>query len=261
MSQVRYFRKLAQAMPVMYRFVFRGPYFRDADRQQPTPMACPNASARVKVRVSTALSAAMSFTNDTILTGRHGSLVPLRHDHRDALIEAVNDGALWKLWYTSIPSPEGMAAEIERRLGLQSAGSMLPFAVLDTSGKAVGMTTYMNIDATNRRVEIGSTWYRAAVQRTPLNTECKRMLLGHAFESLECIAVEFRTHFFNQASRRAIERLGAKLDGVLRSHQINRHPDAAGSLRDTCVYSIVASEWPSVKAHLDFQLRRQGVII
>jgi N-acetyltransferase len=206
-------------------------------------------------------SCSMPFTTDTTLRGQHASLVPLRPDHHDDLVEAVRDGELWKLWYTAIPSPEGMATEIQRRLGLQKAGSMLPFAVLDAGGKAAGMTTYMNIDAANRRVEIGSTWYRRAVQRSALNTECKRLLLGHAFETLECIAVEFRTHFFNQASRRAIERLGAKLDGVLRCHQINRHPDAAGALRDTCVYSILASEWPSVKAHLDFQLAREHAII
>jgi RimJ/RimL family protein N-acetyltransferase len=114
------------------------------------------------------------------------------------------------------------------------------------------MTTYMNIDAANRRVEIGSTWYRASVQRTPLNTECKLMLLAHAFEVLDCIAVEFRTHRFNTASRRAIERLGAQLDGMLRAHQ--RMPD--GTLRDTAVYSIVAAEWPTVKAHLAWQLQR-----
>jgi RimJ/RimL family protein N-acetyltransferase len=150
-----------------------------------------------------------------------------------------------------------MADEIDRRLALQAKGSMNPFAVIDArTGRAVGMTTYMNIDAPHRRVEIGSTWYRQAVQRSAINTECKRLLLGHAFEQLGCIAVEFRTHFFNQASRKGIERLGAKLDGVLRSHQINTHPDAPGSLRDTCVYSITAAEWPSVKAHLDHQLRK-----
>jgi RimJ/RimL family protein N-acetyltransferase len=133
---------------------------------------------------------------------------------------------------------------------------MMPFAVLDAQGQVAGMTTYMNIDAANQRLEIGSTWYRRSVQRTALNTEAKRLLLAHAFEALGCIAVEFRTHWFNHASRRGIERLGAKLDGVLRAHQINRHPDAPNTLRDTCVYSIVATEWPSVKAHLDFQLRR-----
>lgn len=198
----------------------------------------------------------MSFTTDVTLTGQHVRLVPLRPEHHNDLVEATCDGELWKLWYTAIPSPEGMAAEIQRRLGLQKAGSMLPFAVLTPQGQAVGMTTYMNIDAANRRVEIGSTWYRRSVQRTALNTEAKRLLLAHAFESLNCIAVEFRTHWFNQQSRRGIERLGAKLDGVLRSHQINQHPGAQGALRDTCVYSIVASEWPNVKAHLDFQLQR-----
>ena len=191
------------------------------------------------------------------LPGQHVTLAPLAADHHDDLVESVRDGALWQLWYTAIPSPEGMAAEIQRRLDLQAKGSMLPFAVIDpATERAVGMTTYMNIDSANRRVEIGSTWYRQSVQRTPLNTEAKRLLLTHAFEQLDCIAVEFRTHFFNQQSRRAIERLGAKLDGVLRSHQINPHPQAKNTLRDTCVYSIVASEWPTVRAHLDFQLAR-----
>ena len=193
----------------------------------------------------------MPFTTDTTLAGRHVRLVPLRPEHHDDLVEAVRDGELWKLWYTAIPTPEGMAAEIQRRLGLQKAGSMLPFAVLNPEGQAVGMTTYMNIDAANRRVEIGSTWYRQAVQRTPLNTECKLMLLTHAFEKLECIAVEFRTHYFNQQSRRAIERIGAKLDGILRNHQ----RAADGTLRDTCVYSIIASEWPTVRSHLSYRLQ------
>jgi N-acetyltransferase len=197
------------------------------------------------------------FVPAVTLPGTHVQLVPLQTAHHDDLVEAVRDGELWKLWYTAIPSPEGMAAEITRRLNLQAQGSMTPFAVIDpASGRAVGMTTYMNLDAANRRVEIGSTWYRSSVQRGPLNTEAKRLLLGHAFETLNCIAVEFRTHFFNQQSRRAIERLGAKLDGILRSHQINQHPLAQGALRDTCVYSILASEWPSVKTHLDYQLQR-----
>jgi RimJ/RimL family protein N-acetyltransferase len=128
---------------------------------------------------------------------------------------------------------------------------MLPFGVMERiSGKAVGMTTFMNGDSGNRRVEIGLTWYRKGVQHTGINTECKLMLLTHAFESLNCIAVEFRTHFFNHQSRRAIERLGAKLDGVLRNHQIASN----GTMRDTCVYSIIATEWPSVKAHLRWLL-------
>ena len=129
---------------------------------------------------------------------------------------------------------------------------MLPFAVRDASGRLVGMTTYMNVDAVHRRVEIGSTWYAASSQRTALNTACKLLLLTHAFEQLDCIAVEFRTHYLNQASRRGIERLGARLDGILRHHQ--RMPD--GTLRDTCVYSIVAPEWPTVRSHLAFQLAR-----
>jgi RimJ/RimL family protein N-acetyltransferase len=197
------------------------------------------------------------FATPVPLSGQSVKLVPLSHSHHDALVEAVRDGELWNHWYTTISRPENMAAEIQRRLDLQAKGSMCAFAVVDSAiNQAVGMTTYMNIDAAHRRVEIGSTWYRQSVQRTSINTEAKRLLLAHAFEQLDCIAVEFRTHFFNQQSRRAIERLGAKLDGVLRHHQINPHPLAAGALRDTCVYSILASEWPNVKTHLDYQLAR-----
>jgi RimJ/RimL family protein N-acetyltransferase len=204
---------------------------------------------------SGSMSPMQPFLNPVTLAGEHVSLVPLAAHHHDELAEAVQDGALWERWYTAIPSPEGMAAEISRRLDLHERGSMLPFAVI-ADGQAVGMTTYMNIDAANRRVEIGSTWYRQSVQRTALNTECKRLLLAYAFENRDCIAVEFRTHRFNQQSIRAIERLGARLDGVLRNHQINMHPLAPHTLRDTCVYSIIAGEWPAVKAHLDHQLRR-----
>ena len=195
----------------------------------------------------------MTWPPPVTLRSTRATIEPLDHRHRADLIEAVRDGELWNHWYTAIPSPEGMTAEIDRRLNLQKVGSMLPFAVIDnTTGKAVGMTTYMNIDAGHRRVEIGSTWYRTSVQRTELNTQCKLLLLSHAFETLNCIAVEFRTHFVNHQSRRGIERLGAKLDGILRSHQIQPN----GTLRDTCVYSIVAAEWPTVKAHLTYQLAR-----
>jgi RimJ/RimL family protein N-acetyltransferase len=201
----------------------------------------------------------MRWLEPVTLTSGRVILEPLARRHEAELAEAVRDGELWRLWYTSVPSPDGMGAEIDRRLGLQAAGSMLPFAVIDGaggpgsgSGRAVGMTTYMNVDAVSKRVEIGSTWYRRAVQRSDLNTRCKRLLLGHAFETLGCIAVEFRTHFFNRQSRAGIERLGAKLDGILRSHQVA----ANGTLRDTCVYSIIASEWPTVKAHLDSELKR-----
>ncbi len=192
----------------------------------------------------------MPWPDPITLRGQHARLEPLSHQHHDGLVEAVKDGELWKLWYTSVPKAENMTKEIDRRLGLQAAGSMLPFTVFDADGKIAGMTTYMNIDATNRRVEIGSTWYAKRVQRSPLNTQCKLLLLGHAFEALNCIAVEFRTHFFNHQSRRAIERLGAKQDGILRSHQVAPN----GTLRDTVVYSITAAEWPTVKAHLNFQL-------
>ncbi|MCU0929809.1 MAG: GNAT family N-acetyltransferase [Burkholderiaceae bacterium] len=156
----------------------------------------------------------MSWPPEVELRGRHASLVPLRREHADALTEAVRDGELWQVWYTSIPSPERMAAEIERRLGLQATGSMLPFTVLDAQGMP--------------------------------------MLLRHAFEALDCIAVEFRTHRLNVQSRRAIERLGAQLDGILRSHQ----RAADGTLRDTAVYSITAAEWPTVRSHLRWQLER-----
>jgi RimJ/RimL family protein N-acetyltransferase len=195
----------------------------------------------------------MAWLEPVTLRGGRVLLEPLAHKHCPDLIEAVADGELWRLWYTSVPEPARIEAEIERRLGLQAAGSMLPFAAIDNDrGKAVGMTTYMNVEAAHRRLEIGATWYRKAVQRSTFNTQCKLLLLGHAFETRNAIAVEFRTHFFNQQSRRAIERLGAKLDGVLRSHQLASN----GTLRDTCVYSITAAEWPTVKAHLQYLLQQ-----
>jgi RimJ/RimL family protein N-acetyltransferase len=195
----------------------------------------------------------VSFAESVSLSGQQVSLVPLSHAHHDNLIDALKDGELWTLWYTSIPAPDQLRAEIDRRLELQKQGSMLPFAVIQkATNEAVGMTTFMNIDATNRRVEIGATWYRRRVQRSGVNTECKLLLLTHAFEQWRCIAVEFRTHFFNRQSRAGIERLGAKLDGVLRQHQMARN----GTLRDTCVYSIIDREWPTVKAHLAHELGR-----
>lgn len=195
----------------------------------------------------------MSWLQPITLRGEHVVLEPLAHSHGNDLVEAVNDGRLWELWYTSVPNPQEMTGEIDRRLGLQEQGSMLPFAVIHpASGKAVGMTTFMNVDAASKRVEIGSTWYRRSVQRTGLNTQCKLLLLTHAFEALDCIAVEFRTHFFNRQSRAGIERLGAKLDGILRSHARARD----GTLRDTVVYSIIASEWPTVRSHLAYQVTK-----
>ncbi|NCO87348.1 MAG: GNAT family N-acetyltransferase [Rhodobacterales bacterium] len=192
----------------------------------------------------------MTPLDPVTLTGRHVTLALLSQDHAAGLRAAV--GGLHQLWYTAVPTAEGMTAEIDRRLSLHARGTMLPFAVLLPDGTPVGMTTYMNIDTAGPRVEIGSTWYSTRVQRSGLNTEAKRMLLAHAFDRLGCLAVEFRTHRFNSQSRRAIERLGAQLDGMLRAHM--RSPD--GTLRDTAVYSITASEWPTVRSHLDWQLAK-----
>jgi RimJ/RimL family protein N-acetyltransferase len=201
-------------------------------------------------RTAVIMEREMPWPDPVTLRGQHARLEPLSKEHREGLVEAVKDGELYTIWYTAIPTPENVAKEIDRRLGLQAAGSMLPFTVFDAGGKIVGQTTYMNIDAANRRVEIGSTWYAKSAQRGPLNTQCKILLLTHAFETLNCIAVEFRTHFFNHQSRRAIERLGAKQDGILRSHQVTPN----GTLRDTVVYSITAAEWPTVRTHLHYQL-------
>jgi N-acetyltransferase len=198
----------------------------------------------------------MSWPAPVELTGETVTLELLDPTHAAGLTEAVQDGELWSLWYTAIPAPEQMPQEIARRLKLHAEGKMLPFTVrARETGTILGMTTYMNIDSVHRRVEIGSTWYRASAQRSGVNTECKFLLLRHAFETLNCIAVEFRTHFFNQQSRRAIERLGAKQDGILRAHQLG--PD--GMLRDTVVYSIIAPEWPTVRRHLEFLRRRSGL--
>ena len=185
------------------------------------------------------------------LVGNYAALELLDQKHEQDLQESVADGQLYQLWYTTVPDADGIQLEIERRLALREVGSMLPFAVIDqSSNRAVGMTTYMNIDAVNKRVEIGSTWYRKSVQRTPINTECKLLLMTHAFEELNCIAVEFRTHVMNQKSRQAIERLGAKFDGILRSHSILDN----GTLRDTAVYSVIEPEWPAVKVNLQHKL-------
>ena len=193
----------------------------------------------------------MQWVESVTLVGHNVILQPLDLSHHQALSEAVQDGELWKLWYTSIPKPEQMLAEIQRRLDLQQQGLMLPFTVFDRhSAKVLGMTSFMNIDAAHRRLEIGSTWYRQSVQRSAVNTESKKLLLTHAFEIMNCIAVEFRTSSFNFKSRAAIERLGAKLDGILRSHQIVK----GDILRDTYVYSILKNEWPAVRQNLEFRL-------
>ncbi len=186
------------------------------------------------------------------LEDAHVRLVPLSHDHGPALLEGVAQDGLHRLWYTSVPAPDGMAAEIDRRLGLLDTGEMVPFTVVTPEGDPVGMTTYMHIDRTNHRLEIGHTWLLRGAQGRAINTAAKRLLLTHAFDTLGCIAVEFRTHYLNRQSRQAIERLGARLDGILRHHMVM--PD--GSLRDTAVYSVTRPEWPAVRSNLDWQLAR-----
>lgn len=191
------------------------------------------------------------FAKPVTLTGDLVTLEPLTEDHHDGLVAAVQDGRLWELWYTSVPRPEDVREEIDRRLALQSVGAMLPFTVRrNDTGEVCGMTTYMHIDPVTPRLEIGSTWTAASAQRTGINTENKLLLLTHAFEVLDCVAVEFCTHWLNQQSRAAIARLGAKQDGILRNHK--RMPD--GTLRDTVVFSIIESEWPAVKSGLKHKL-------
>ena len=201
----------------------------------------------------------MNRIHPTTLTGRHVVLEPLRQDHHDGLVAAARDGELWRLWYTSVPDPQHMAAEIERRLALQDSGAMLPFTtrLLDPAtggpGRVIGMTTYMNIDPVTPRVEIGSTWNAASTHGSGTNPDAKLLLLRHAFETIGCPAVEFRTHWLNHQSREAIARLGAKQDGVLRSH--SRSGD--GALRDTVVFSILEHEWPMVRNGLELRLAKR----
>ena len=199
----------------------------------------------------------MDWPTPISLHGTRVSIVPLEPAHLEGLRAAAADGDLARLWYTVVPTPETVAANIEQRLRQRQAGSMLPFTVIEpgagqTGGQIAVMTTYLNIDAANKRLEIGGTCYRKSVQRTGLNTECKYLLLQHAFEELACNAVEFRTHYLNQQSRRAIERLGAKFDGILRAHMVMPN----GTIRDTAVYSVIASEWPTVKANLAWLMAR-----
>jgi RimJ/RimL family protein N-acetyltransferase len=193
----------------------------------------------------------VNFDDLPQLAGDIVTLKPLALDHVPDLREAAADGELWRTWYTSVPAPDRVEAEVERRLTLFEEQRMLPWTVWhNASASAVGMTTLMNIDPVNRRVEIGSTWLATSAQRTGINAEAKLLLLRHAFESLACIAVEFRTHWHNRQSRAAIAALGAKQDGVLRSHSVT----GDGILRDTVVFSIVASEWPAVRVGLTEKL-------
>ena len=189
------------------------------------------------------------------LTGSKVILEPLSLEHLDGLISAVKDGELWKLWFTSIPAPEKAEEYIKTALDMRENAGAMPFVVRDReSNKIIGCTRYFNVDEVNQRLEIGYTWYSESYQRTAVNTECKYLLLSHAFEKLDAIAVEFRTHWHNHKSRAAIARLGAKQDGVLRNHQ----KTADGSYRDTVVFSIINLEWPAVRQSLMFKLNNQN---
>lgn len=187
------------------------------------------------------------------LEGNLVTLIPLEPRHREGLLEAVSDGNLWELWYSAVPGKDTIDNYITVALNEQEAQKSLPFVVIEkASGKIVGATRYLNIEAEHKRLEIGYTFYAKSFQRTGVNTECKYLLLQHAFETLQCIAVEFRTHWHNHPSRNAIARLGAKQDGVLRNHKIM----GDGLIRDTVVFSIIQNEWPSVKQSLQFKLHR-----
>jgi RimJ/RimL family protein N-acetyltransferase len=186
------------------------------------------------------------------LGGTHVSLEPLRREHAEGLRNALGEGRLWELWYTSVPRPEAIEDYIDTALAAQARGDALVFAVLDAAGAVVGTTRYYQLDRNVPRLAIGYTWYATRVQRTGLNTEAKLLLLAHAFEAMQCAAVGFETSWFNLASRTAIARLGARQDGVLRNHM--RHRD--GTLRDTVVFSILANEWPAVKVNLQGKLAR-----
>ncbi len=181
-------------------------------------------------------------------------LEPLDHKHVPEIEAAAADGELGRLWFTGAPKANAARQWVDLRMAAQSPGTGLTFVVRGRDGTLVGSSSYLNVDGPNRRLEIGHTWFVASARRTGINAETKLLMLGHAFDKLGCVAVEFRTHFFNATSRAAIERLGAKLDGILRSHQLL--PD--GSRRDTVVYSILDIEWPAVRSNLRFRLDRNG---
>ena len=192
-----------------------------------------------------------------VLEGRGIRLEPLTEEHHEALAAAAGDGRLWELWFTAIPAPEGMPAYVADALKGQREGHMLPWAVRDLAGGAIiGSTRYHDVVPAIDRVEIGYTWYAQSRQRTHVNTTCKELLLRHAFETLGCKVVGLRTDGFNFRSQRAIEALGAKKDGVLRHHGLRKD----GTVRDTVMYSILASEWPDVRRHLELRLRRHEAV-
>jgi RimJ/RimL family protein N-acetyltransferase len=195
------------------------------------------------------------FVEPVALTGQQWvKLEPLTREHLPEIAEAAADGELGRLWFTHAPKA-GIAEQwLEMRLAAQKPDEGLTFVVRSLDGSLLGSSSYLNVDAANRRLEIGNTWYVSSARRSGVNSETKLLMLRHAFDELSCVAVEFRTHFFNSTSRAAIERLGAKLDGVLRSHQVL--PD--GSRRDTVVYSILDIEWPAVRNNLRYRLERNA---
>jgi N-acetyltransferase len=190
------------------------------------------------------------------LKGDLVTLVPMNLQHRDSLVAAATDGKLWELWYTSVPSEQSIDAYMEKALTEFEADKALPFVVIDNATQSViGSTRYFNAEQNHRRLEIGHTWYSKSAQKTGINTECKWLLLNHAFDTLSCGCVQFRTHWHNLASRGAIARLGAKQDGILRNDQV----DPAGAFRDTVVFSIIEHEWPAVKQSLAYKKKRNAV--
>jgi len=187
------------------------------------------------------------------LNGNNVRLVPLDKSHKQGLLNAASDGKLWELWFTSVPSASNIDDYIESALVEKTEGKGFPFVVEDKiSGEIIGSTRYCNATPEHKRLEIGFTWYSKKYQRTGINTECKQLLLTYAFETLNCIAVEFRTHWHNLRSRTAIARLGAKQDGILRNHRIN----SDGSYKDTVVFSITDQEWNGVKRSLEYQIKK-----
>lgn len=194
-----------------------------------------------------------NWLKEVTLKGEIIDLIPIQKIHKQLLLETTQDGKLWELWFTSIPSEETIDDFFEKVFEEQKGGDSFVFSVFHKKTTSIiGTTRYMNIDSANRRLEIGHTWYAQSHQRTGVNTECKYLLLKHAFEKLDCIAVEFRTHFFNHKSREAILRLGAKQDGILRNHKF----DKTGNLRDTVVFSIIQSEWKTIKQSLEYKMRK-----
>ena len=195
----------------------------------------------------------MAFVEPVELSGHGVRLVPLTPDHEAGLRAAAADGELWTLRVTSVPAPEETAGYIRTALQAREDGHRFAFAVLDDeTGEVLGSTSYHDILPAVRRVEIGYTWYAKRVQRTHVNTACKLLLLAHAFDTLDCRVVGWRTDNFNFASQRAIERLGAKKDGVIRGHALRRD----GTVRDTVMYSLTSGEWPEVRAHLEYLITR-----